>query len=334
MKHRRKKIIVGVLALAAATVAASFALGLTGEDDHAVSGRDASPTILAPQESGYAEGEAAPPPTPDEFKSELDMAAAEEPYVGGADGVDQGMTSSPEPLPPIPGGDGSRVIQNGQITLSIEKGSFDETAERARTIVSASGGFVSSSSASQGYGDERLVRGTFVFRIPASRYADIVSRLSKLGRVVGLDESGQDVSMTYVDLEARERHLEAVERQLLGFLSETETIADALIVQDRLNQTQYQLEEIRGQLRYLDDQTSFATVSLTLGENGSEIESPEPDDDAWGLAEAWQTAREGFQKLVGGLLVAIVVGGPMLILLAALALAAHRRRKRRGEKTG
>ena len=64
-------------------------------------------------------------------------------------------------------------------------------------------------------------------RPPRSRagYAQAMSQFAKLGRVAGREESGTDVSHQYVDLEARARHLEAVERQLLGFLDKTKTIA-------------------------------------------------------------------------------------------------------------
>jgi uncharacterized protein DUF4349 len=153
-----------------------------------------------------------------------------------------------------------RVIQNASLSVTVPKDDFDETVDQARQIATTLGGFVTSSSASQGGGDDRLVRGTLVVRVPGQAYSQAMSQFAKLGKVVGREESGTDVSLQYVDLEARARHLEAVERQLLGFLDETKTVGDALVVQQQLNQVQLQLEEVRGQLRYLDDQSSFATI--------------------------------------------------------------------------
>ena len=125
------------------------------------------------------------------------------------------------------------------------------------------------------------------------------------------------MTLQYVDLEARARHLEAVERQLLEFLDQTTTIADALVVQDRINQVQLQLEEIRGQLRYLDDQTSYATISMTIFERGEPVAGK--DDGGWGIGDAWSTAADGFMKVIGGVFVGLATAGP---ILAALALAA------------
>jgi hypothetical protein len=169
-----------------------------------------------------------------------------------------------------------------------------------------------------------------VVRVPQTSYAQAMSQLSKLGKVQARNESGQDVSQQYVDLEARERHLEAVERQLLGFLEQTTTVGDALVVQDRLNQVQLQLEEVRGQLRYLDDQTSYSTITLNVSEHGVPVAA---GGGGWGIADAWQAAIDGFMKVIGGVLVGLATAGP---ILAALALAflggrALVRRRRSGE---
>lgn len=208
----------------------------------------------------------------------------------------------------------TRVIQIASLTLSVPKGDFEAAVDRARTIAAGLGGFVTSSSASQG-ADQRLVRGTLVIRVPERSYAQAMSQLAKLGKVEAREESGQDVSQQYVDLEARARHLEAVERQLLTFLSKTTTIADALVVQDRLNNVQLQLEEVRGQLRYLDDQTSFATITLNVAERGVPV-AKDKDGGGWGIGDAWRAAADGFMKVVGGVFVGVATAGPILIALA------------------
>jgi hypothetical protein len=216
-------------------------------------------------------------------------------------------------VPPIQ----PRVIQNASLSVTVPKGEFEEVVDQARQIATTLGGFVTSSSAIQG-GDDRLVRGTLVVRVPEQAYAQAMSQFARLGKVVGRQESGTDVSLQYVDLEARALHLEAVERQLLGFLSETETVADALVIQQRLNEVQLQLEEVRGQLRYLDDQSSFATISLEVAERGVPVAKPKDEDGGWSLADAWHAAARGLEAIVGGALVVLVTAGP---ILAALALA-------------
>lgn len=226
---------------------------------------------------------------------------------------------------------GPRVIQNATLALSVPRGRFEETVDEARTLVAGLGGFVTSSSASQGDG-QRLVRGTLVVRVPGQAYSRAMSALAKLGRVESREESGEDVSAQFVDLEARKRHLEAVESQLLEFLRRTQSVREALAVQSRLDDVQLGLEQVRGQLRYLDDQTALATVTLRVAERGVPVVTP--SDDGFGIADAWSAAVKGLEKVAGGILVAIVTAGPILLGLAFIALGARMLIRRRRARDG
>jgi hypothetical protein len=163
------------------------------------------------------------------------------------------------------------------------------------------------------------VSGTLVARIPERSYAVAMRRLTGIGRVEAREESGQDVSQEFVDLEARARHLEAVERQLLQLLERAKTVGAALAIQTRLNEVQLDLEQTRGRLRFLDDQVSFSTISLDIherlpaaggGDNGG----------GWGIVEAWETAGHGFVAVVGWIFVALATAAPVIVLLALAAL--------------
>jgi Domain of unknown function (DUF4349) len=219
---------------------------------------------------------------------------------------------------------GPKVVQTASLTLSIPRDRFSERVDEARTLAAGLGGFVVSSTASQGR-DQRLERGTLVLRIPERSYAQAMDALSGLGRVEARKESGQDVSQELVDLEARARHLEAVERQLLVLLEQAENVSAALAVQQRLNEVQLELEQVRGRQAYLDDQVAFATISLAIHERGAAVAGEE--DAAWGFVDAWRTAARGFVTVVGWLLVAAVTIAP-LVLLVALALLAGRLARR------
>jgi hypothetical protein len=163
----------------------------------------------------------------------------------------------------LPGG--PRVIQTAALRLAVRERGFESAVARARSITAALGGFVVSSSATQGRSGA-LVDGTLVLRVPVRRYTEAMTALTRIGRVEAREESGQDVSEEFVDLEARARHLEAVETQLLELLRRARTVGSALAVQSRLNEVQLQLEQVRGRMRFLEDQVAFATISLALAE--------------------------------------------------------------------
>jgi hypothetical protein len=220
---------------------------------------------------------------------------------------------------------GPQVVQTASVSLTVGRDDFEQTVDRARTIALGLGGFVVSSSASQ-EGETRMVSGTLVVRVPEGSYAEAMSRLTALGRVEGQEETGQDVSQELVDLGARARHLEAVERQLLELLDRAHTVSAALAVQSQLNQVQLDLEQTRGRLLYLRDQVTYATISLDVRERQA---APAADDDGWGIVAAWSSAARGFVTAVGWLLVAAATIAP-LVLLLALGFVGARLAYRRG----
>ena len=242
-----------------------------------------------------------------------DAAVAE--AEGGGEAEPAAQRSGGGSLPSV----GPRVIQTASLSLSVQRGEFRATVDRARTVALGLGGFVVSSSASQGT-DRRLVAGTLVVRVPERSYAQAIERLSDLGRVEASEESGQDVSQELVDLEARARHLAAVERQLLELLERADTVAAALAVQSELNGVQLELEQARGRLRFLDDQVAFATISLDVHERRVVAAG---GGGGWGIVDAWRTAGHGFVTVVGWILVAAATIAPLLVLLALLYVGAR-----------
>jgi hypothetical protein len=240
--------------------------------------------------------------------------------VGGGSGEEAAPVASPVPAV------GPKVIQTSSLAVSVPRGRFEETVDEARSIAARFGGFVVSSAASQGT-SHRLVRGTLVVRVPARSYADAMRSMAGLGRVEARDESGQDVSQEFVDLEARVRHLRAVETQLLELLERANTVAAALAVQSQLNQVQLELEQARGRLQYLEDQVSYATISLALHER-LPVAAP-ADEGPWGIVDAWRTAAHNAVAVVGWMFVALATAAPALILLALAYLIGRRYVRRR-----
>ena len=159
-------------------------------------------------------------------------------------------------------------------------------------------------------------------RIPERAYARVIDQLSGLGRVEGREEAGQDVSQEAVDLEARIRHLEAVEAQLLGFLEDAENVSAALAVQAELNRVQLELEQARGRLQYLDDQVAFATISLEVRERQAQVAAA-GDGGPWSIVDAWSDAATGFVTVVGWILVAAATIAPVALLLLLAFFAAR-----------
>jgi hypothetical protein len=253
--------------------------------------------------------------------------AAESAVAGDVTGADKALPSSQRNLSGVPE-IGPQIVQTSSVRLSVRRDRFDETVDEARSIAAGLGGFVVSSSASQGSA-QRLERGRLVLRIPARSYAEAMKSLAALGRVESRREDGQDVSQEYVDLRARTRQLQAVESQLLELLDRANTVGAALAVQQQLSQVQLDLEQARGRLQYLDDQVAFSTISLDLYERVLPV--PKSGGDRFGIVDAWSKAAAGFLAVLGWTFVVLATGAPLVLLLAValfLARVAFRKRLR------
>jgi hypothetical protein len=89
------------------------------------------------------------------------------------------------------------------------------------------------------------------------------------------------------------------------------SIEQTIRVQNALDETQLRIEQIQGQLRLLDDQTSFATITVDLHEEGVAAEV-----EAASIPNAFERAGAGFV----GVIAAIIIGIGYLLPLAAIAL--------------
>ena len=130
-------------------------------------------------------------------------------------------------------------------------------------------------------------------------------------------DSGLDLTAQFVDLEARLRNWEAQEKVLLRLMAGTNTIEDSLKVQRQLQDVQLQIEEIRGQLNVLKDQTDLSTMSVSMAEPGFVPAKPKPQSR---VSRAWHDAVQGFFAVVAAVVVFLGYAVPLLVLFLLAVL--------------
>src|SRR6185437_1229703 len=140
--------------------------------------------------------------------------------------------------------------------------------------------------------DQHIRSGVVTFMVPSDRFDDAIDQLSKLGTVQNEQVGGQDVSAQYVDLQARLANEEAQRDAMLALLKRAQSVSDIIAIQTQLGQITQQIEELKGQIQYLDHNTAFSTVSVSIVEAGA------PDSvqasDSWGFATALSAAAHNF----------------------------------------
>lgn len=233
---------------------------------------------------------------------------------------------------------GQKIISDVQLEIEVERGKFQTVFDQAMMLAGRYGGYLLSSNSYSTAGnegeDDGMRSGTVTIRVPVGSFAAAVSDATKLGILKKQTLSTQDVTEEYVDLEARIKNKEAHVDSLLSLLGKAVTVDDILRVQSVLSSAQQELEQLKGRLRFLEEHTSFATITMTIYEQGTEPLAA----TSWGVGSAFKDALHYLVRVFNGIIRALGVLVPTLIVLAIIGCivylvvrAVHRRNARREE---
>lgn len=268
----------------------------------------------------YSEGLAGEDLYAREEESYSDDAA---PAEGGEAGASPTLTAP---------ADERKIILNAYLT--VESLEFDKTLQALQRACDEAGGYISATDLS-GSAEKGTRTANITYRIPAEGYAAFVQSAGSAGNLISRNESSNDVTSQYVDIESRLKSLRTQEERLLALMEESGSLEELLMVQDQLTDVQYEIESYMATQRSLDGQISYSTVTVYLSEV-KEITETEPDS-YWArisraFSESWKNAATFFQDFS----IVLVYMLPALLILGVLALVivllARRAAKRRREK--
>ena len=144
---------------------------------------------------------------------------------------------------------------------------FDALIDGIRKKVQEMGGYIESSSM---WGNSYYNSGTrnceYTVRIPSEHLDEFVQVVGELGNVTYKNESVEDVTLQYVDVESHKKALETEQERLLELMEQAENLEDLLAIESRLSEVRYGLENYGSQKRLLDNQIDYSTINLSIAE--------------------------------------------------------------------
>jgi hypothetical protein len=286
-----KRLIVIVAILTAAAACGGMGSTATTSSDHSNSGGMAA----APAPNAYA--------------------PVKDPAVSGG---------APTQTSVVPTIQGPQVIRQAQLSITVGSGSFDSKLADVRGLVQLQGGFISGTDAQANPAANSQIRtGVITFMVPAAKFDDTIDQLTKMGKVENEHISGNDVSAQYVDLQARLVNEEAQRDAMLALLARAQSVQDIIAVQNQLGQITGQIEQLKGQIQYIDHNTAYSTVTVDLTEAGVPVQATSQDN--WGFASALSDAAHNFVSTLNYIVTGLGAVGPIVIVLGLGYLLWRRR---------
>lgn len=165
----------------------------------------------------------------------------------------------------VPNDSLTKIVQTGDMDLQVDKGKVDGAVLALTKQAKALGGFVADSESVGG--DEPSA--SITMRVPNDSFSDLLAQARGLGKVLSVNTKSADVTARYVDLQARLHALGLTKSTYLNILTRASTIGEILSVQQRVNDIQTQIDQLQGQLKVLTDQTTYATLTVSIDQKTS-----------------------------------------------------------------
>lgn len=218
-----------------------------------------------------------------------------------------------------------KIIKTGNLSLKVEK--TDTAAESITNIARLNKGEVSDSNF---YDSGRGTKsGSITVRVPFQNFDAVFSEIKKVSsQVISEVSNAQDITEQYIDLEARLKNAQAEEASFVALLNRSGKIEEILAVTREVARVRGEIEQLTGQMRYLNSQTDMSTITVYLSED---VEIATAGND-W---RPWQVVKGSVKQLitvgqnfVDGLIGFIIVVLPLLLIYALIIWLIYRLARR------
>lgn len=155
-------------------------------------------------------------------------------------------------------------------------------------------------------------------RVPQKQLDTTLDQLTQLGNVQSRTITAEDVTDQLVDFQARLRNLQKTESTLLEIMERSGSVGDVLKVAQELSNVRQSIEQINAQLKSLQNQVAYSTITLKL-EAAVSTTTPERSLGSQ-VQETWNTSTYSLREFSISLLrlgIWLMVYSPYLLLLAA-----------------
>lgn len=212
-----------------------------------------------------------------------------------------------------------KLIYKANVTIEVTD--YAKAQRELQNRIQLAGGYLLQ------FADEKStyeLGGNFTVKVPQQGFMDFMKQIEKIDhKQFERNVEGQDVTEEYVDLEARLKAKQVVEKRLLGFMEKAANTGDLLKISSQLADVQEQIEQVQGRMRYLDQNVAYSTVSIRLYqpiENVDKPDEPTPIPFVDRMGKTLSSSVDGVIVFFQGFILVVIAILPVLIILAVIGI--------------
>ncbi len=190
------------------------------------------------------------------------------------------------------------AVKTGEIAVNVED--IRESERKIRQFVEEKRGFIASSNF---YTDSRgdYQNSYLTVRVPQEHFDVTMLFLEEdLGRLTSSHSQDTDVTLQYVDMEARINNLARQEERYAEILQKADTVEEILQIERELVRIRGDIESLTAQFTHLKDRVSYSTIHISIRQTVTAT----PGVTAVGFEGAWERAvtalTESLNTLING----------------------------------
>ena len=155
-----------------------------------------------------------------------------------------------------------KLIKTGWI--EFETNSIKYSREKVVQAVTKHRGYISSD---REYSSTGRNSNTIMVRVPADSFDDFLKDATEgIERFDSKSINVSDVTEEFLDVKARVKTKKEIEARFHELLKQARTISDILEIEKQIGQLRTEIESIEGRLKYLENQVSYSTLTITFYE--------------------------------------------------------------------
>lgn len=203
------------------------------------------------------------------------------------------------------------------VNMSVETREFDKLIAAIDSKIAQLGGYAQSKNVDGNSYDSYSRRSAYIVaRIPQNKLDQFVVGIEEESNITNKNESTEDVTLSYADIEARKSSLRIEQERLNELLAQSDSLETIIALESRLTEVRYEIESYESRLRTMDDQVTYSTVNLNITE--VKEYKPEPvEDPTFGqrLSDAFVDSLEGAWDVIQDFVIGLIAFIPRLIVL-------------------